>query len=74
MTMIPWLMKKVTNLVLIRLAPAPKAKRKMTEIEWDGAGASDEKNPAKVAKEMEKGFERAEEKEMEDYRKRNAEE
>ena len=42
----------------------PKVKRKMTEIEWDGAGASDEKNPAKVAKEMQTGFGRAEEEEM----------
>ena len=55
-----------------KMEDIPKAKRKMMEIEWDGAGASDEKNPAKVAKEMEKGFERAEEEEMDKEKLREA--
>lgn len=47
-------------------------RRKFADIEWDGVGASDEKSPAKVAKEMQTGFEKAEQEEMDEEKFREA--
>ena len=52
-----------------KMEDIPKEKRK---VDWDGSGASDAKNPAKVAKEMQKGFERAEDEEMDKEKLREA--
>ena len=56
--------QKTTNILM--------EKRKLTDIEEDGASASDQKSPTKIAREMQMSFGKAEEEEMDKEKLREA--